>query len=469
MPEKPSASSGAVDSLIQRIGNPLEWSPAGKAALACGTCLGLAFSWAVYFYWLVEDSSRAPYMEPQAALFARNLQNAFVVIWAVFLGICLAARSDRLRILGQPLVYLTAQLFTVHTMLVGHAFGLFTAPYGVLFGVCGMLLGVLLMGVRPVSYGVLTGVAIQVLSTIGSQNGWFPYAPLLRGTPVINERLPVSWLVLTGSWVTICQVATMVVGLYILSQWRGRQERLEAAYVLLREQKTQLVRAESLAAVGSLVSGAARELQRPLDFARTSFQKLRTDIAASDAPESQKSEALRIVEMSLKGHERAADIAGRLNSIAEALAPGGESHPLDAVMNLIRSDYPQSVFQVSPQAASVPVNERLVATVLRNLLKNAVAAGGDTPPRVVASLADRFLDIRVSDSGRGIPEAMQSEVFKPFFTGQKAGEGHGLGLGLYIVHELVHRAGGTIDLQSQAGRGTSVSILLPVDGAPHGM
>jgi len=52
-------------------------------------------------------------------------------------------------------------------------------------------------------------------------------------------------------------------------------------------------------------------------------------------------------------------------------------------------------------------------------------------------------------------------VFKPFVTGQKAGEGHGVGLGLYIVHELVGLMRGSVELDSAPGRGTTVTIRLP--------
>jgi CheY-like chemotaxis protein len=103
--------------------------------------------------------------------------------------------------------------------------------------------------------------------------------------------------------------------------------------------------------------------------------------------------------------------------------------------------------------------------VVANLLTNAHHALRQTaPPRhlrlTTAADADRSqVSLEVADSGPGIPEALQRRVFEPFFTTKPQGVGSGLGLPL--CRSIVEGHGGTIQLASQAGHGTTVSVTLP--------
>jgi signal transduction histidine kinase len=71
----------------------------------------------------------------------------------------------------------------------------------------------------------------------------------------------------------------------------------------------------------------------------------------------------------------------------------------------------------------------------------------------------RFARLRVSDTGCGMDKTVLDRAFEPFFTTKPIGEGTGLGLS--VVYGLIHEIGGTIALDSQPGRGTTVTILLP--------
>ena len=72
---------------------------------------------------------------------------------------------------------------------------------------------------------------------------------------------------------------------------------------------------------------------------------------------------------------------------------------------------------------------------------------------------DRFVEIVITDTGCGIPEENLSKLFDPFFTTKPLGTGTGLGLS--IVYESVKVHGGTIEVQSRKGEGTTFTILLP--------
>jgi two-component system NtrC family sensor kinase len=75
-----------------------------------------------------------------------------------------------------------------------------------------------------------------------------------------------------------------------------------------------------------------------------------------------------------------------------------------------------------------------------------------------------FIEIKVADTGCGIPEESQGKIFTPFFTTKELGKGTGLGLA--IVYGIIKMHRGQISLQSQVGVGTTFSILLPKKHTP---
>jgi signal transduction histidine kinase len=76
---------------------------------------------------------------------------------------------------------------------------------------------------------------------------------------------------------------------------------------------------------------------------------------------------------------------------------------------------------------------------------------------------DAMIRLSVSDEGKGISEEMRGRIFEPFFTTKDVGEGTGLGLA--VVHGIVHDRGGTIEVDSDEGRGSRFVILLPEEVA----
>jgi len=107
------------------------------------------------------------------------------------------------------------------------------------------------------------------------------------------------------------------------------------------------------------------------------------------------------------------------------------------------------------------VDKDQIHQVLINIILNAIQAmneGGDL--KIGGSVLDDRLVLTVSDAGKGITEEIIPKVFDPFFTTK--GEGKGTGLGLWISQGIIERHGGTIQLTSQEGYGTTVEIQLPL-------
>jgi signal transduction histidine kinase len=108
-----------------------------------------------------------------------------------------------------------------------------------------------------------------------------------------------------------------------------------------------------------------------------------------------------------------------------------------------------------------------MSQVLLNLLINALHAmpnGGVL--RITLSRAGENLELLVADTGHGIAKSDLQKIFNPFFTTKEVGKG--TGLGLTVVHGIVQEHGGSIEAESELGRGTSFMITLPLAPLAHG-
>jgi signal transduction histidine kinase len=100
--------------------------------------------------------------------------------------------------------------------------------------------------------------------------------------------------------------------------------------------------------------------------------------------------------------------------------------------------------------------------VVLNLLLNAVQAiEGPGTVRVVIGSENNCASVRVTDSGRGIPEQQLSQIFRPFYTTR----GNGTGLGLSLVRRIVEEHHGRINVTSEVGKGSAFEVLIPFTAA----
>ena len=117
----------------------------------------------------------------------------------------------------------------------------------------------------------------------------------------------------------------------------------------------------------------------------------------------------------------------------------------------------------------VRVDALQMQQVLRNLISNSVEAmpeGGTLAIRAVENRQDGTVRLSVRDSGSGMPPEVMARLFQPLFT-TKA---RGIGLGLVVVKNLAEANGGTVEVQSEPEKGTTITVVLPVQpqtGAPE--
>ena len=230
------------------------------------------------------------------------------------------------------------------------------------------------------------------------------------------------------------------------------------------KERTQrnLLQTEKMAAVGKLTAGVAHEINNPLGGLLNCIYHFKR---GGQSPERQQ-EYLQLMEDGIKRIQKTVT-----NLLEYARTPRLERSATDfnsiVEKSLSLLDYPirknhiEVSKDISCQLPSIEVDRNQMAQVFVNIFLNAIQAmeeGGVL--KIGARTLDERLIMTISDTGKGIPEEALPKVFDPFFTTK--GEGKGTGLGLWITQGIVERHGGTVQLSSQEGKGTTVEIQLPL-------
>jgi two-component system, NtrC family, sensor kinase len=245
--------------------------------------------------------------------------------------------------------------------------------------------------------------------------------------------------------------------------------RVDEKTAELRLAQDQIARGRRLAALGSLGAGVAHEINNPM----TAVVGLVSVVRKNVGPDSREGQLLataleqatrvtRIVDdlRHLAEHQRAD--AGIQFPLAGAARTAVEAHADEAERCGV--SLRTALEDGLPPIQGDPVQ---IQQLVGHLLRNAIAAtpeGGEV--RVTVSAVDGgALRLAVTDTGRGIPETMRERIFDPFFTRKERGAG--VGLGLTLSNCIVEAHHGKLHVESEEGKGSTFTVLLPAAAQAH--
>ncbi len=229
-----------------------------------------------------------------------------------------------------------------------------------------------------------------------------------------------------------------------------------------RRLRSQLDISEKLAMIGRLASGVAHELNNPLDGVRRYVRMTQEGLDA------EKTELSDYLGRAMSGLSRMTSIVRQLLTFSRNIVIENELENLrtmleEVVRTLAPSGSSGASIELENPYVDIPV-QRALFQVFVNLIKNALDAVETLGPRGLVRVRVRrvadHVEIEVEDNGVGVSQEDLRRVFEPFFTTKEVGRG--TGLGLPISARIVERCGGTIRFESEKGKGTLVTVTLPL-------
>lgn len=245
----------------------------------------------------------------------------------------------------------------------------------------------------------------------------------------------------------------------------------EALFEKERTQE-QLIRSESLAAIGQLVAGVAHELNNPLTTVTSLMQTVLEDIEHGDRNIPLDDDLIDDLKFADKELGRARSIVTSMLGLSRQTQTYSEAVNINSViqdaLRIMHNQYKYHdldiVASYAPDLPEIYGNFANLGQVVLNIIQNAIQAVIDIQGTIfLTTRLDNDTDEIVftcKDTGPGVPETFRQDIYKPFFTTKEVGKG--TGLGLYICHEIIHRHSGTLELIDTDVTGAEFEVRLPV-------
>lgn len=295
------------------------------------------------------------------------------------------------------------------------------------------------------------------LSVLGFAGLYFSNRPLLLTSPI--QSRPTPPLHLEATWLSLSVAALFIVyfATRVGSALAERERELQVARELT-------ARTERLASLATLAAGAAHELSTPLSTIAVVAKELERALEKGSGSPSTVEDA-RLIREQVQRCRRILD-----QMSADAGASAGEAMERIPIRDFIEEaldDHPRAEIvrvEIEDGAAdaSIRVPPHALAQALRSVLKNARDASGPGPEVTLrATLAAHECRLQIEDRGPGMSPEVAARAGEPFFTTKEPGKG--MGLGLFLTRTILEGVGGRLEISSQLGQGTIVSLILPCE------
>ncbi len=249
-------------------------------------------------------------------------------------------------------------------------------------------------------------------------------------------------------------------------------KNIKTAYQELKAAQEQVIRSEKLASLGKLSATIAHEINNPIAAVLTYIRLMMKLLDRDRFSEERKDDISRYLDTMASEMSRCGEIVKNLLAFSRRSKTDIKPQPLNAIVEktlaLISHDLTLKQIRVkqeiAPDLPQVKCDFKQIQQALLNLISNASEAMDNGGTLTLSARQEDekspFLTVRVSDTGCGISKENQQNIFEPFFT-TKA-EGKGVGLGLSVVYGIITNHDGSIEVESEEGKGTVFTIKLPL-------
>ena len=242
------------------------------------------------------------------------------------------------------------------------------------------------------------------------------------------------------------------------------ERKVEERTAELKRMQAQMIQSEKMVAIGKLAAGVAHEINNPLTGVLTNSSLMLEDLA-DDHP--WREDIQTIVNETL----RCRKIVKGLLDFSRQTKPQRTLLDLNQVvedtLSLVRNQTVfrniKIVYDLDPHLPTVLADADQMRQVVLNIVLNAAEAmvqGGELRVASAPDIARKAVELRISDTGPGIPDEVRARIFEPFFTTKKTGTG----LGLAVAYGIVERHHGQIRIDTARGKGTAFTISVPIGG-----
>ena len=277
---------------------------------------------------------------------------------------------------------------------------------------------------------------------------------------------------------------------------KTKSDQLEATLKQLRETQSHLIQSEKMASLGQLTAGIAHEINNPINFVHSNIEPLKRDFEQlmqiiaefntlfSDGNTDVKLQQIKALQHELEleqlkdeipllikgiedGARRTAEIVRGLRNFSRV----DESQPkktnlnegIDSTLKLLKNklDHRIEIIREFGELPEVICHPGQLNQVFMNVISNAIESiEGKGSVTITTSTTKDWVTVKIKDTGSGMTDKVKSRIFDPFFTTKPVGKGTGLGLS--ISYGIISNHKGLIEVESEPGIGTAITIKIPV-------